>query len=668
MNSELQIQQALFGYDAGHHLLSASVQLTSDVRHFLAVATDLSGSAPPEGFDSTYTGLPVPGTPYYALFCTWLAPEITRPGCVWSHVLLLESTDFSSLSDLGALRRVFRRPQSSDFREFREYGVPLRFRPPTEDSGLPNKTRPAAERILAAIYMAPAASVVVTVDNSAVTEDLVFAVWSQQWSQLRRSFRFSTGSFADRGRGGAAFDLQVSPAANRRAWQRGGEYLVLESLGPIQDLSPEQQYVVRIAVDDLLIPNASPFRSFLFRFGNDVIDLRSAFKRLAEAYERVVGEYGWRTILVDVGEIFPTPSEAHALKEWLVNSSDTFRTDHGHDLSTVEFLLTTEGSRAYEGVSVDIAQLARSVWQSDKREVLSLILQLVRHQEKPLATAFTAAVANAVVPSELTLIAQERSELVPLLLGHRPELAYNIETWKLPTHIQWRIYEVLTGLSLESKDWAKILAAMILSETSVAVHDVVNRAGIYAIEGALRWINSSIVQESLPPDIWRDALAAPASDRVRSGEFSSPAALAFCSWLLLPEDARQFLSADRADVRLAADSIDDLPKSLRLHTAFLMVTLGLRAGNPAGAKLVAHGFFSVHHALASGNYSWQSWALLSPELPHLGMWKEWDRCEKLRRAVRNHSQARIIVKELFDAASGSQQVALARQLSHGIAR
>ena len=103
MAEQVRVQQALFGYREGHNLVAASVSLPPSVRHFLATITDASGSEIPEGFKITYTGLPVPQTDFYALFCTWPAPEMPRPGCVWSHVLLVELADLARMPDLSVL-------------------------------------------------------------------------------------------------------------------------------------------------------------------------------------------------------------------------------------------------------------------------------------------------------------------------------------------------------------------------------------------------------------------------------------------------------------------------------------------------------------------------------------------------------------------------------------
>jgi hypothetical protein len=90
----------------------------------------------------------------------------------------------------------------------------------------------------------------------------------------------------------------------------------------------------------------------------------------------------------------------------------------------------------------------------------------------------------------------------------------------------------------------------------------------------------------------------------------------------------------------------------------------LRTTTVAAIKLLARGFFIVHDALASDNYSPEDWLLLSPELPQLGMWRDWDRCKKLRRAVRYCSSEHkpSIIKALLESASSPEHLALAQRL------
>jgi hypothetical protein len=99
----------------------------------------------------------------------------------------------------------------------------------------------------------------------------------------------------------------------------------------------------------------------------------------------------------------------------------------------------------------------------------------------------------------------------------------------------------------------------------------------------------------------------------------------------------------------------------------LLVTLGLRADGAEGVNLVVRGFFPVHKALASDNYSSDSWRLLSPELPHLGFWREWDRCEKLRRAVRNRFSSTLLpmATALLKVAASQAERDIVKQLGNG---
>jgi hypothetical protein len=94
------------------------------------------------------------------------------------------------------------------------------------------------------------------------------------------------------------------------------------------------------------------------------------------------------------------------------------------------------------------------------------------------------------------------------------------------------------------------------------------------------------------------------------------------------------------------------------------VESGLRADTIEGAKLIAHGFFLVHEALASGSYPAESWLLLSPELPQLGIWKDWDRCKKLRTAVRERTSRYqgIMSDYLVEGARNPEQLELANRI------
>jgi hypothetical protein len=589
-----------------------------------------------------------------------------RPGCVWSHVFLVELADLAGLADLGELRDHFRRPASGDEKIFSEplRFIPIRGRAPGVSRGMEKDVT----RFLDALYGAPGRPFVTEAPEARTYTDLVFALWSQQWPRLRRNFRFSTGSFTDRGRGGKAFDLQIAPLANYRAWQRTDTQLKPDNTVTPPGPSPSDQKWICAAADDLFSPETSEFRLFLHTNGADISDPRSAFAKLAAAYDELIKQPGgdWGEKLIFVGRIFPGASEAVRLKEWMTAPQELISSEQYLERSwaTASFLLSARPeARAYASVSFDYARSAPLLWTAKRESVLSLIARLVRQPENPSAAAFVTAVADTIQPQDLRSICDERPELIVLFVRHRKSLAFETDTWQLPEHIQWRIFETLDGLSLDGQDWGKIMATMFLTATGVAVRDAVEKAGPHAIECAFRWLDSPLAQKYLPSQIWREALAIPAANRLADDEHLSPSRLALCAWLVPPKVARQTLTANREDVqRLSGQPLDTLPPPLRVPTAFLLVMLGLNAESPEGLRLLAKGFFQVHDALASNQYASESWSLLYPELPRSPWWKEWDRCEKLRRAVRKRLLHYPGKNPLLEIASGVAQREIANKI------
>lgn len=639
MAEQIKLQQALFGYRDGHNLLAASTDLAPRMRQFLATITDSSGPENAKGFEGAFTGLPVPETDLYALFCTWPAPEMPRPGCVWSHVILIQLADLARIPDLFRLRNLCSRPSvpidaaryvqslALDISRIEEHG-----------NGIPDERR--LHYLVRALYEHPDGGVVILDEESAPWENSVFKVWAQQWPRLRREFAFSTGSLGDRRLVGITFDLQIAPVSSERLWRRtGAPTLLLNFLAP----TPEPFGVaipqwVDVTEEDLRNESDRRFRQFLFDYGSDIEKPRAAFGRLAAIYKQIgtATESAWTDLLRSVGESFPAQTEAVRLKRWLVTLPAPLNPSEKLERAwaIVSFLLDSHHSAAYPGLDFDFASSAASLWKEKREQTIALLSRLVQREERAAAISFAEGIANCVDSASLRAIAEGHGELVPLVIRHNPALAFESDTWKLSGHIQAQVYETLTKLSLSQADWGRIVGAMFIAATYVSVREAVALAGQFAMSGAFRWLDHQVAEGVLPSHAWRDALASPAIAMLTQTKNLQPTQLALSAWCAPTAEVRRTLFASREDVqRLADESPDAIPSPLRIPTAFLLLAIGLRENSDVAAKLVLRNFFIVHEALASGEHSSESWWLLSPELPDLGWWRDWDRCKKLRRAV-----------------------------------
>ena len=180
------IDQLVFGYEEGHRLLGGSRRIPATALAVLLGATD----APIESSsDRLVTGLPLDAIARYALCFTWNAPELPRPGAVWTHVLLVESRHFELPGIVGVLKGLGRRPEVGGLGY---YKAPLNLE--TEETL--KVVRPFSvsfalvESIATAVY--GDGGPVVVHRNLAESEDALFAIWEAQWPELRSRFEFRT--------------------------------------------------------------------------------------------------------------------------------------------------------------------------------------------------------------------------------------------------------------------------------------------------------------------------------------------------------------------------------------------------------------------------------------------------------------------------------------------
>lgn len=112
----MRIHQLLHGYSEGHKLLATSISnIPPKDRKKLAVLSDWDEYATGSDDDSYITCYPLSESNYYAIAKTWYANEMNRPGCVWTHTLLIDCSEETEFLDLRQLYHSFIRPEVGDF-------------------------------------------------------------------------------------------------------------------------------------------------------------------------------------------------------------------------------------------------------------------------------------------------------------------------------------------------------------------------------------------------------------------------------------------------------------------------------------------------------------------------------------------------------------------------
>lgn len=405
---KLEVEQALFGYSEGHRQLASSVSLPSKDVYELSMRSDLTPGASLSGTKSYISGFQLPDTHFYALIKTWPAPEMPRPGCVWSHVLLLSRSFLTKQVNLGVLEDLFRRPDGRA--DVASYNLTLNVKRMAKS---PTSSRDYVADIISSYYRNEPVLLNDTPDEA--FERAMFDVWSQQWPRLRSEFSFrtvqSSESVLDKG-------LTIKVSSNGR-----------EGAGANR---PEQAWV-EAAVEDATSQTITSLRRFLWRYGKDVAAPRRSFPHLVEIHEASSSAHFGLAFAVaeEILARFPKSSDALTLKRDLLGASPPALAIIPSARPSDLLRLLANWHAVEDGV-VEVDQLSRIIASFDKDDLIAMAQGLIEI-EQPLSREVE--IATDALVASLDVDAVETANLCqPIMLKvlkRRPDLLETFDVERL---------------------------------------------------------------------------------------------------------------------------------------------------------------------------------------------------------------------------------------------
>lgn len=643
----IQIHQVLHGYNDGHSLISSSKPLSSEIERTMLVLSDMSGPSMIRGFETYLTAYPLKDNATYAFARTWYAPEMNRPGCVWTHTLLIDYSDLARIKNLRVLLELLARPTTkqpenqykhrvSVSAEFLDNSV---IHPPKTGSNI-------APQIIEALYETPDKPVYIAARNASEYEDLIMAVWSQQWPRLRRAFAFCTGSIANRRLNGRLFDLQVIPLESFGQTKREVQFAVFLDPG-ISRGSQIHTHWVLDATDDLFHVSESALRRFIWNLGAEVPEGRSSYAPLMEIFDATQTVTTGQTQLEDlvdrVCQRFPDAQQAMNVKAALFGRS---RSELDWPLSTVQekemlkALCKTPRYSALDPDSLSIRQRAKELWRRSLADAKQVIMDLVNSGLTPLGKEFITGISEVISPSEAIDLSNTNRDLFRIFLQHNPGLATSSETWQISPNEQLDLFDtVLSRLDLTESVARGIVLAMLDSGSDVVAANVANRFGKTAVSAILDWLNSpSRSSAANLGEGWKRALKSRPVDALNwvcSCDRPSNPTLATLASLLDPNSDQVIAMGAKIWLPLVRTGFDYVGRNSTTDIQVMTFVLALGFHNPehGASELVMHSFRIVYDAAESERLEYSSWRLLKDYLPELSWWQQWDKCERLRLAL-----------------------------------
>lgn len=612
-----QVRQCLFGYQDGHTLLATSIELPLEARRILLVQTDYPGTP---GSDQTVEGMiagyPLGSTGLYAVTRTWLAPEMPRPGCVFTHAIIIDEPFLTSQRDLAQLLPFFRRPNALE--GYGSFAVDIDGRGQSIPS-MPDTYRSQIGRVVGALFLTNE-PIVVAVDEWSEYAVLALRLWSVEWPALRRRFMFSTGGGSPRALGKAPFDLQFvlsnrAPRFRDRTlirWRPPSATIGQVANEWIDDLT---QFVAHgtptTATDSLwaLGPTAPPGRASVAQIATVATSLRA----------------GVTTAVKTAADLFPDSSEARDLKQALLHGRPG-EVDALDDIEVIALLIDDEHvAAAFDVADDELTAALISAAHATPALVADIVARATRI--KPSVTrAFLNRISDSPQWIEAVVVASRRNGNVADIVGL---LAPGVQLALLQSS-QPEVRDAFVGAIKEEPRGVESLALRLFDDgEQSALSTLSDAAPAETISALLDAANHATDRvSSLPLTIpWERG----AADWLRAAPRVEVPVAAFLANHLSASDKRLLSIGPKSWVELV-DAIVRDPIGADLQAAAFLFVLGLIGNAPKWAPLVAAGFVSLHEREGASGLPDAIWRQVEPHVPRQRFWGDWDRCRRLRSA------------------------------------
>ena len=620
---ELVLQQALFGYDDGHRLLQSSFRLANYEKDLLLQLSDLAPGISRLREEGYWTGMPLRESSCYALLRTWPAPEKSRPGCVWTHAIIIPFEYLHSDLDWVWLAERFVRPGSS--KRYSEYAGSI----VVDDtrSGLDHLTTFETEELASCIYFSKCHGTA-----SASQEELgrqAIAIWSQQWPLLRTALTFRTVEKSNSGRSWLLnFDMMLIDGSLR---------VQHESVVTSDDRLPVREAAALLS-KDLAHSSGSTFHQFRDKYstGLPLHPKWTGFLAAVETKLRDAIRFSepemYRSLLEATARALPGSSDGRCLKEGLVDFTQNteLRLPSEFSIGAVEFIALSEVASTFPHAKFS-DETAAWMWSNTRARLIKLLDSTFMFNEGVLQDLLTQLVR--VIPIDQLMEGVDEARGVrKRMVSLRPELLKWRGVSELPPE---EIVELLSLVSESEVKSINVVRELIFTKDARLAEMLCARFTGEVVFSVCE-SGSYVTHKGQPHDLIL-RFAGEVASQYLTVEFVSrldttSALLSFAAMLGFINGMTISAGPGLWGNSLLNAATDSPKPQLQTLQAFAL-SLAVASPRPGAEMLLEYSFEPVHEALRDSRLDYQASVIIEPHLPDVGWWHRWDNCYRLRMAV-----------------------------------
>ena len=625
------IEQTLYGYNKGHGLLASSFPVRpNNDSSLMSVLSDWTGFRNELGEDSYMTFYPLSNGEKYAFAKTWYAEEMERPGCVWTHTLIVDLKEMDRNFDFRVLDDYFRRPQKDDY-EFYQHKIDIDNFETRNSNVVFNMFDDTSLLVLYLLLLGNNKNLFIYMDKAQrAYQALCFYLLQYLPLDMLKWISLSTGSASRRKFGSEDFSIQFTDNITN----------ISLSNAPWKGKIAKENFTIGLLyIFEQSKRENDTFPSLIRLFREDIKDEKEklfAFamlmKELDTALNEKVGEKEYANVLSLLEEYFPKQNEGIRLKSNFL--SEKISSLYGTEEDYLFQIASLKNDSFLHPLLTHFTQRLMVLDKNSHNAYVDLMGKIARI-EHPNETAYNAllyAVDHMEEEELLRMVNNNWEHILPLLNNN--ERFFDAGMWLRLSAKQFNdIFLMYDSHNFESfKHWDELLKKVLVSETLTGEN--ISSQLVINANDAVKMIFDSANDSHL--SVVSPFLLLSCMQKKQD----------FLGWLgrqkFINERVEKFIihQIDPTSIYVkesqscswkALLEADNGGKSIDFYLYLYILAHNWK--DRLSVEMLKHGFYPIYKELSKSKLSSKDWDRISSVTPNRYFIANWDKCKILSRGL-----------------------------------